>query len=144
LRPAIPVYRALDAEIALQGQDVNVCLVNIPSLNVVDADMMKMLSIAPFVLVAEAWNAKTDLESRFGSYLLKAGFKGNYPHVGADKEGSGGQWRQMVSGARSSGDYRGHRITVVAGGAVLPLDPRRILSGAIPSHFNHDGHAIVR
>jgi transketolase C-terminal domain/subunit len=64
------VYRALDAVIALQERGVKVGLVNKPSLNVVDADMMKRLSVAPFVLVTEGWNVKTGLGSRFGSYLV--------------------------------------------------------------------------
>jgi len=89
------VYRALDAVISLQEQGIKVGLINKPSLNVVDADMMKKLSIVPFVLVAEGWNVKTGLGSRFGSYLLQSGFKGKYNHIGTHKEGSGGQWQQM-------------------------------------------------
>ena len=42
-----------------------------------------------------AWNVKTGLGSRFGSYLLQAGFKGKYNHVGTHMEGRGGQWQQM-------------------------------------------------
>ena len=30
-----------------------------------------------------------------GSYLLQAGFKGKYNHIGTHKEGSGGLWQQM-------------------------------------------------
>ena len=56
---------------------------------------MKKLATAPFVLVAESWNVKTGLGSRFGSYLLQAGFKGRYDHIGTHKEGSGGLWQQM-------------------------------------------------
>jgi transketolase len=89
------VYRALDAVISLQEKGIRVGLVNKPTLNVVDAEMMKKLSIAPFVLVVEGWNVKTGLGSRFGSYLLQAGFKGKYDHVGTHKEGSAGQWQQM-------------------------------------------------
>ncbi len=89
------VYRALDAVISLQEQGVKVGLVNKASINVVDAEMMKRLSIVPFVLVVEGWNVKTGLGSRFGSYLLQAGFKGKYNHVGTHKEGSAGQWQQM-------------------------------------------------
>jgi transketolase C-terminal domain/subunit len=89
------VYRALDAVISLQEQGLKVGLINKPSLNVVDGDMMRKLSIVPFVLVAEGWNVKTGLGSRFGSYLLQSGFKGKYNHVGTNKEGSGGQWQQM-------------------------------------------------
>jgi transketolase len=89
------VYRALDAVITLQENGVNVGLINKPTLNVVDPATMKTLAAAPFVLVAEAWNVKTGLGSRFGSYLLQAGFKGKYNHVGTHQEGSGGLWQQM-------------------------------------------------
>jgi transketolase len=89
------VYRALDAVIRLQEKGVKVGLVNKSTLNVVDADMMKKLAQAPFVLVAEGWNVKTGLGSRFGSYLLQAGFKGRYNHIGVHLEGSGGLWQQM-------------------------------------------------
>jgi hypothetical protein len=57
--------------------------------------MMKTLAAAPFVLVVEGWNAKTGLGSRFGSYLLQAGFKGKFNHIGTHLEGSGGLWQQM-------------------------------------------------
>lgn len=89
------VYRALDAVIRLQEQGVAVGLINKSTVNVVDADMMKKLATAGFVLVAEGWNAKTGLGSRFGSYLLQAGFKGRYDHIGTHLEGSGGLWQQV-------------------------------------------------
>jgi transketolase C-terminal domain/subunit len=89
------VYRALDAVITLQENGVNVGLVNKPTLNVVDAAMMKKLAAAPFVLVVEGWNVKTGLGSRFGSYLLQAGFRGRFNHIGTHVEGSGGLWQQM-------------------------------------------------
>jgi transketolase len=89
------VYRALDAVIRLQEQGVKVGLINKATVNVVDEDMMKKLAGAPFVLVAEGWNMKTGLGSRFGSYLLQAAFKGKYDHIGTHKEGAGGLWQQM-------------------------------------------------
>ncbi|HTV95111.1 MAG TPA: transketolase C-terminal domain-containing protein [Steroidobacteraceae bacterium] len=89
------VYRALDAVIRLQEGGVSVGLVNKPTLNVVDAAMMRTLAAAPFVLVVEGWNVKTGLGSRFGSYLLRAGFRGKYDHIGTHVEGSGGLWQQM-------------------------------------------------
>ena len=89
------VYRALDAVIRLQEQGVKVGLINKATLNVVDQDMMKTLAGVPFVLVAEGWNVKTGLGSRFGTYLLQAGFKGRYDHLGTNREGSGGLWQQM-------------------------------------------------
>ena len=89
------VYRALDAVIRLQAQGVQVGLINKATLNVVDIDMMRRLARVPFVLVAEGWNVKTGLGSRFGSYLLQAGFNGKYNHIGTHKEGAGGLWQQM-------------------------------------------------
>jgi transketolase len=89
------VYRALDAVITLQESGVQVGLINKPTLNVVDPTMMKTLAAAPFVLVVEGWNVKTGLGSRFGSYLLQAGFRGKFNHIGTHLEGSGGLWQQM-------------------------------------------------
>lgn len=89
------VYRALDAVISLQEKGVKVGLINKPTVNVVDPRMMQRLSGAAFVLVVESWNVKTGLGSRFGSYLLQAGFRGKYDHIGVHKEGNGGQWQQM-------------------------------------------------
>jgi transketolase len=89
------VYRALDAVIRLQEQGVKVGLVNKPTLNLYDEAMMKKLAASPFVLVVEGWNAKTGLGSRFGSELLKRGFKGKYNNIGTHLEGSGGLWQQM-------------------------------------------------
>lgn len=89
------VYRALDAVLTLKEQGKQVGLVNKPTLNVVDATMMKKLAVAPWVLVVEGFNVKTGLGSRFGSYLLQAGFKGKYNHIGTHKEGCGGLWQQM-------------------------------------------------
>jgi transketolase len=89
------VYRSLDAVIRLQEQGVKVGLINKPTINVVDESMMKRLAAAPFALVTEGWNVNTGLGSRFGSYLLKAGFKGKYNNIGTHKEGCGGLWQQM-------------------------------------------------
>ncbi len=90
------VYRSLDAVITLNEKGgPKIGLINKPTLNVVDDAMMKKLAAAPWVLVVEAYNVKTGLGSRFGSYLLKAGFKGNFNHIGVHKEGAGGLWQQM-------------------------------------------------
>jgi transketolase len=89
------LYRALDAVIKLQKAGVKVGLVNKSTLNIADPAMMKTLAAAPFVLVAESFNVNTGLGIRFGTWLLKAGFKGRYDHVGTNKEGSGGLWQQM-------------------------------------------------
>jgi transketolase len=89
------LYRALDAVIRLQESGVKVGLINKPTLNVIDDETMKMLKDAPFVLVAEGFNVNTGLGSKFGTDLLKAGFKGQYNNIGTNKEGCGGLWQQM-------------------------------------------------
>lgn len=89
------VYRALDAVIRIQKSGVRVGLINKPCLDTYDEGAMKMLAAAPFVLVAEGFNVKTGLGSRFGSALLKRGFRGRYDHIGVHTEGSGGLWQQM-------------------------------------------------
>ena len=89
------LYRSLDAVIRLNEAGVKVGLINKPTLNVTDPATMKLLAATPFVLVAESFNVNTGLGSRFGSELLKAGFRGRYNHIGTNKEGSGGLWQQM-------------------------------------------------
>jgi transketolase len=98
------LYRALDAVIKLQKAGVKVGLINKATLNVADAAMMKTLAGVPFVLVAESFNVNTGLGSRFGTWLLKAGFKGRYNNIGTNKEGCGGLWQQMgYQGVDSAG-----------------------------------------
>ena len=90
------VYRALDAVTTFNAKaKVRAGLVNKSTLNVVDPKMMAKLAAAPWVLVAEGYNVKTGLGSRFGSYLLKAGFRGRYDHIGVHQEGCGGLWQQI-------------------------------------------------
>lgn len=89
------VYRALDAVIKLKAEGINVGLVNKATLNVYDEAMMAKLAAAPMVLVAESFNVNTGLGSRFGTELLKRGFKGRYNNIGTHREGSGGLWQQM-------------------------------------------------
>ena len=89
------VYRALDAVIRLKGEGVKVGLINKPTINVWDEATMKKLAAAPWVLVAEGWNVKTGLGSRFGSELLKRGFKGKFNNIGVHQEGCGGLWQQI-------------------------------------------------
>jgi len=89
------LYRSLDAVLKLRDGGLNVGLVNKSTLNVYDEAMMAKLAQAPFVLVAEGFNVATGLGSRFGTELLKRGFKGRYNNIGTNREGSGGLWQQM-------------------------------------------------
>ena len=107
------LYRALDAVIRLNEAGVKVGLVNKPTLNVYDEVMMKSLVDAPFVLVAEGWNVKTGLGARFGTELLKRGFKGRYNNIGVHQEGSGGLWQQIgFQGLDSAGVEKAIRALV--------------------------------
>ncbi len=89
------VYRSLDAVIKLKAQGINVGLINKATLNVYDEAMMEKLAASSLVLVAESFNVNTGLGSRFGTELLKRGFKGSYNNIGTYREGSGGLWQQM-------------------------------------------------
>jgi transketolase C-terminal domain/subunit len=89
------LYRALDAVIRLQEGGVKVGLINKATLNVNDPATIKLLKDAPFVLVAECFNVRTGVGSKFGTDLLVAGFKGRYNHIGTHREGPGGTWQQI-------------------------------------------------
>ena len=89
------LYRALDAVIQLKEDGLDVGLIGKATLNVYDEEVMQKLAASPLVLVAESFNVSTGLGSRFGSELLKRGFKGSFSHIGTNREGSGGLWQQM-------------------------------------------------
>jgi transketolase len=89
------LYRALDAIERLKQEGIDVGLINKPTLNVVDEEMMANLGKAPFVLVVECFNRKTGLGSRFGSWLLERGFAPKFAYLGTHEEGCGGLWEQF-------------------------------------------------
>ncbi|MBD1910000.1 MULTISPECIES: transketolase C-terminal domain-containing protein [unclassified Leptolyngbya] len=89
------VYRALDAVERLKQEGIDVGLINKATLNVVDEDAMAKIGKAPFVLVVEAFNRKTGLGSRFGSWLLERGYAPKYKYLGTHEEGAGGLWEQF-------------------------------------------------
>jgi transketolase len=88
------LYRAADAVERLKQEGIDVGLINKPTLNVVDEAMMAKVGAAPFVLVVEAFNRRTGLGSRFGTWLLERGFTPKFAHIGTYKEGCGGLWEQ--------------------------------------------------
>ncbi|MHC5737718.1 transketolase C-terminal domain-containing protein [Nostoc sp.] len=89
------LYRALDAVERLQQEGLDVGLINKPTLNVIDEEMIAKIGNAPFALVVESFNRRTGLGSRFGSWLLERGFTPKYAHLGTHKEGCGGLWEQF-------------------------------------------------
>ncbi len=90
------LYRCLDAVERLKADDIRVGLINKPTLNVIDEEMMRRLAGAKFVLVVETQNAKSGLGVRFGTWLLEKGFKGAYAYMGTTKEGRGGLNEQIL------------------------------------------------
>ncbi len=88
------LYRALDALERLKQEGIDVGLINKPTLNVVDEEMIEKIGQSPFVLVVEAFNRRTGLGSRFGSWLLERGLTPKYAYLGTYREGCGGLWEQ--------------------------------------------------
>lgn len=89
------LFRALDAVERLKQEGIDVGLINKPTLNVVDEEMLAKVGKAPFVIVTEAFNRKTGLGTRFGTWLLERGYTPKYAHLGTHKEGCGGLWEQF-------------------------------------------------
>lgn len=88
------LYRAADAVERLNQEGINVGLINKSTLNVIDEAMMAKIGAAPFVLVVEAFNRRTGLGSRFGSWLLERGLTPKFAFLGTNREGCGGLWEQ--------------------------------------------------
>ena len=89
------VYRALDAVERLKQEGIDVGLINKSTLNVVDEAAIAKIGVSPFVIVVEAFNRKTGLGSRFGSWLLERGLTPKYAYLGTHEEGCGGLWEQF-------------------------------------------------
>lgn len=89
------LYRALDAVERLKKEGIDVGLINKPTLNVIDEEMLAKVGRAPFVLVTESFNRRTGLGSRFGSWLLERGYTPKFAYLGTHEEGCGGLWEQF-------------------------------------------------
>jgi transketolase len=89
------LYRALDAVERLKEEGIDVGLINKPTLNAIDEDMLVKVGKSPLVLVVESFNRKTGLGSRYGTWLLERGFTPKFAHLGTHKEGCGGLWEQF-------------------------------------------------
>jgi transketolase C-terminal domain/subunit/transketolase N-terminal domain/subunit len=88
-------YRCLDAVLQLRAQGVNVGLINKPTLNAIDEDMLVRVGNAPFALVVESQNTKTGLGMRYGTWLLERGLTPKYSFMGTGKIGHGGILEQL-------------------------------------------------
>lgn len=88
-------YRCLDAIEQLRADGYNIGLINKPTLNVIDEDMVAKVGKSPFVLVVESQNSKTGLGSRYGTWLLERGHAPQYSLLGTSKIGHGGIAEQL-------------------------------------------------
>ncbi len=89
------LYRCLDVVLQLKAEGIDVGLINKPTLNVVDEQMLARIGKAPFVLVVETQNRKTGLGSRYGSWLLERGLAPKFGSMGSSKIGQGGLSEQI-------------------------------------------------
>jgi transketolase C-terminal domain/subunit len=89
------LHRALDAVERLKKEGIDVGLINKTTLNVVDEETIAKIGASKFVLVVEAFNRRTGLGSRFGTWLIERGLTPKYAHLGTFHEGCGGLWEQF-------------------------------------------------
>ncbi|KAF9462295.1 thiamine diphosphate-binding protein [Collybia nuda] len=89
------LYRALDAVTTLREEGIDVGLVNKVTLNTIDEESLKAIGKKGFVLIVEAWNQKTGLGSKMGTWLLERGYCIRYAYMGVRHEGCGGLWEQI-------------------------------------------------
>lgn len=89
------LYRAYDAVLRCRQEGLDVGLINKPTLNVVDEQVLRKVGESPFVLVVESFNQKTGLGSRLGTWLLERQLTPKYSYMGTTKEGCGGLWEQI-------------------------------------------------
>ena len=99
-------YRCLDVVDRLRSEGTRVALVNKPTLNVVDEDMLKKIAGGGFVMIVETQNIRSGLGARFGTWLLERGYRTAYAHLGATKEGRGGLSEQIPYQGLSPADIR--------------------------------------
>ena len=109
------LYRCLDVVERLKSEGVRVALVNKPTLNVVDEDMLKKIAKGRFVLVVETQNLRSGLGARFGTWLLERGYHTAYAHLGVTKEGQGGLSEQIPYQGLSPADIRQKVQAMLAG-----------------------------
>ncbi len=89
------LYRCLHVVELLRREGIEIGLINKPTLNVLDREMLARAGNAPFLLVVETQNSKTGLGVRYGTWLLENGFTPRYAHMGSHKEGRGGLSEQI-------------------------------------------------
>ncbi len=100
------LYRSWDAVLRCRQEGLNIGLINKPTLNLVDEQVIRKVGSSHFVLVVESLNQKTgvsatislrenailrffvmQLGSKFGTWLLERGLTPRYGYMGTNKEG---------------------------------------------------------
>ncbi|KAI0322555.1 thiamine diphosphate-binding protein [Amylostereum chailletii] len=89
------LYRSYDAVLRCRQEGLNVGLINKPTLNIVDEQMISKIGQSKFILVVESLNQKTGLGSKFGTWLLERSLTPKYGYMGVNKEGCGGLQEQI-------------------------------------------------
>jgi len=90
------LYRSYDAVLRVRMQGLDVGLINKPTLNLVDEQIIRKIGQSPFVLVVESLNRKTGLGSKYGTWLLERQLTPKYGYMGTHKEGCGGLHEQIT------------------------------------------------
>ncbi len=90
------LHRCLHVVEEYREKGVNIGLINKPTLNSVDEDIMAKIGKSPFVLVIESLNSRTGLGVRFGTWLLERGLAPNYDYMGTTRPGNCGQEEQIL------------------------------------------------
>jgi transketolase C-terminal domain/subunit len=109
------LYRCLDVVERLQAEGIQVGLINKPTLNIVDEEMMGTLIESPFVLVVETQNIKSGLGARFGTWLLERSSRTRYACMGTFKEGHGGLTDQIPFQGLGTEDIRQKVMDLLSG-----------------------------
>lgn len=89
------LYRCLDVVEQLRTEGKDIGLINKPTLNTLDHQVLEIVGNTPFALVVETQNSKTGLGIRYGTWLLENGYTTQYAHMGTAKEGRGGLDEQI-------------------------------------------------
>ena len=90
------LHRCLHVVEEYREKGINIGLINKPTLNSVDEDIMAKIGKSPFVLVIESLNSRTGLGVRFGTWLLERGLAPNYDYIGTTRPGNCGQEEQIL------------------------------------------------
>jgi len=91
------LYRSMDAVLRCRKSGMDIGLVNKPTLNLVDEEVIRKIGSTKFVLVTESQNQKTGLGSKMGTWLLERQLTPKYAYMGTTKEGCGGLQEQILN-----------------------------------------------